>query len=49
MKYLKKFETQSGYTEAYSELILPNVSLVTENNKVYCNPLLPPQPEPRLC
>lgn len=38
MKYLKKFDTQAAYNAAQSSLILPNVSLVTENNKVEYNP-----------
>jgi hypothetical protein len=43
-KYLKKFETAAQYTAAQSSLILPNVSLITENNKVEYNPLTPPTP-----
>ena len=39
--YLKKFDTQTAYTAAQSSLILPNVSLITENNKVEYNPLTP--------
>lgn len=41
-KYLKKFETQADYTEAQSSLILPNVSFITENNKVAYNPYVDP-------
>lgn len=41
MIYLKKFETTAQYNAAQSSLILPNVSLVTENNKVEYNPLSP--------
>jgi hypothetical protein len=41
-KYLKKFETQAAYTEAQSSLILPNVSFITENNKVAYNPYVDP-------
>ena len=42
MKYLTKFETQSAYEAAQSSLILPNVSLIKENNNVEYNPLTPP-------
>ena len=45
-KYFKKFETEAQYTAAKSGLILPNVSLVTENYKVYYNPLNPTPPTP---
>lgn len=44
MIYLREFETQAAYTAAQSSLILPNVSLITENNKVEYNPLTPPTP-----
>lgn len=40
-KYLKKFDTAAQYTAAQSSLILPNVSLVTENNTVHYNPFTP--------
>lgn len=46
MKYLKEYDTQAAYTAAKSSLILPNVSLVTENNKVEYNPLNPTPPTP---
>ena len=42
MKYLKKFETEAQYTAAESGLILPNVSLVTENNTLHYNPYFDP-------
>ena len=45
-KYLKKFETTAQYDAAKSGLILPNVSLITENNKVEYNPLQPTPPAP---
>ena len=45
-KYLKKFETTAQYNAAKSGLILPNVSLVTENNKVEYNPISPVPPTP---
>lgn len=41
-KYLKTFETEAAYTAAQSGLILPNVSLVTENNTVHYNPYVDP-------
>jgi hypothetical protein len=41
MKYLKKFKTAAEYSAAESGLILPNVSLVTENNTVHYNPYDP--------
>lgn len=41
-KYLKKFETAAEYSAAESGLILPNVSLVTENNTVHYNPYVDP-------
>ena len=46
MKYLKRFETIAGYNAAKPNLILPNVSLITENNKVEYNPsgVVPPTP-----
>lgn len=37
--YLKKFETQAAYEAAESGLILPNVSLITENNSVTYKPI----------
>ncbi len=48
-KYLKKFETMSqynAYTADTENFILPNVSLITENNKVEYNPsgVVPPTP-----
>ena len=46
MIYLKKFETQAAYNAAESSLILPNVSLITENNKVAYKPLSPTPPTP---
>ena len=42
--YLRKFETVAQYTAAQSSLILPNVSLVTENNTVHYSPLQPTPP-----
>lgn len=42
MIYLKKFETTAAYEAAESSLILPNVSLITENNKVEYNPYVDP-------
>ena len=39
--YLKKFETQAAYESAESVLILPNVSLITENNSVAYKPTAP--------
>lgn len=44
--YLKKFETAAEYSAAESGLILPNVSLVTENNTLHYNPLQPTPPTP---
>jgi len=41
MKYLKEFSTQAAYEAAESSLILPNVSLITETNKVEYNPYDP--------
>ena len=40
--FLKKFETTAAYNAAKPNLILPNVSLITENNKVEYNPYVPP-------
>ena len=40
-KYLKKFETVAQYTAAQPNLILPNVSLITETNSVAYNPTSP--------
>lgn len=39
--YLKKFETQAAYEAAQSGLILPNVSLIVDNNTVHYNPIDP--------
>ena len=44
MKYITKFNTTASYEAAESSLILPNVSLVTENNTVHYNPSTPPTP-----
>lgn len=44
MIYLRKFDNHAAYEAAESSLILPNVSLITENNKVEYNPLTPPAP-----
>jgi uncharacterized protein (TIGR02145 family) len=46
MKYLKQFETTAAYNAAKPNLILPNVSLITENHKVEYNPsgVVPPTP-----
>jgi len=44
MKYLKKFETQAAYEAAESNLILPNVSLISETNAVAYKPSVPPVP-----
>lgn len=41
-KYLKKFETEAAYTAAESSLILPNVSLITENDRVAYKPYTAP-------
>lgn len=41
-KYLKKFETQAAYEAAKPSLILPNVSLIIENNGVEYNPYTDP-------
>lgn len=45
-KYLKKFETTAAYNAAKPNLILPNVSLITETNGVAYNPsgVVPPTP-----
>lgn len=43
-KFITKFETTAAYEAAQSSLILPNVSLITENNKVEYNPYVPPTP-----
>ena len=40
--YLKQFETQAAYEAAESSLILPNVSLITDNNTVHYNPYVDP-------
>lgn len=45
--FLKKFETMSqynAYTADTENFILPNVSLITENNNVEYNPSTPPTP-----
>ena len=42
--YLKKFETQAAYEAAESGLILPNVSLIADNNTVHYNPSTPTPP-----
>ena len=39
--YLKKFETQSAYEAAQSDLILPNVSLIADNNTMHYSPYDP--------
>lgn len=44
--YLKKFDTQAAYEAAQSGLILPNVSLIEENNKVVYNQSQPTPPTP---
>lgn len=44
--YLKKFETQSAYEAAQSSLILPNVSLIVDNNTVHYNASSPTPPTP---
>ena len=43
-KYLKKFETTVDYNTAKPNLILPNVSLITETHGVEFNPrgVVPP-------
>ena len=38
---LREFSTQAAYNAAESSLILPNVSLITENNKVEYKPYVP--------
>lgn len=45
-KYLKKFETTAAYNAAKPNLILPNVSLITETNGVAYNPSSPVPPTP---
>ena len=40
--YLKEFETQAAYEAAQSGLILPNVSLIVDNNTVHYNPYVEP-------
>lgn len=45
-KYLKKFQTTSqynAYTADTANFILPNVSLITENNSVAYNPYVAPE------
>lgn len=42
MKYLKKFENHTAYTNAESELILPNVSYCVQENEVHYNPIVLP-------
>ena len=44
--YLKKFETTAAYEAAESSLILPNVSLITDNNTIHYNPSSPVPPTP---
>lgn len=44
--YLTKFENNAAYEAAQGNLILPNVSLVTENNKVTYKPYVPTPPTP---
>ena len=44
--YLKEFETQAAYEAAQSGLILPNVSLITDNNTMHYNPSSPVPPTP---
>ena len=44
--YLKEFETQAAYEAAQSGLILPNVSLITDNNTINYNPSTPVPPTP---
>lgn len=39
--YLKEFETQAAYEAAQSGLMLPNVSLIVDNNTVHYNPSTP--------
>ena len=46
MIYLKKFDTQAAYNAAKDNLILPNVSLITETNGVTYKPLQPTPPTP---
>ena len=42
MKYLKQFETTAAYNAAKPNLILPNVSLITETHRVEYNPYVEP-------
>ncbi len=39
--YLKKFETQAAYEAAQPNLMLPNVSLIVDNNTMHYNPSTP--------
>ena len=43
-KFITKFETTAAYEAVQSSLILPNVSLIAENNKVEYNPYVPTPP-----
>ena len=42
MKYLKKFENHTEYEEARQNLILPNVSLCSQENEIHYNPYVDP-------
>lgn len=42
MKYITTFGTQAAYEAVKDGLITPNVSLITENNKVEYKPYVPP-------
>lgn len=46
MKYLKKFNTHSGYQNftQTEDFILPNVSICIQEKHVHYNPIVPPQP-----
>jgi hypothetical protein len=44
--YLREFATQADYEAAESGLILPNVSLIANNNTVHYNPSSPVPPTP---
>lgn len=46
--YLRKFETATQYEAAESELILPNVSLITETMGVAYKPYVEPTPPSRV-
>ena len=41
-KYIKKFENHTQYEEARQNLILPNVSLCSQENEVHYNPYVDP-------